>query len=592
MRKIYLIAAFILITSISRAQISLGVQDSIRMWPDSSHAPFIFGLTSGDPTDTSVIIWTAIPYDTTQATHTLYWQLAADSTFTTILQADSISINNSTAYAAKVDVQGLQAFTRYCYRFSEGSSYSAIGYTQTAPDSAHSADSLSFALVSCSSLYSGFFNAYRQIAENPGINAIIHVGDWIYDFIDPQERVRLPQPEPVEPVSLAQWRDRYRLYLLDPDLREARRHKPWIQVWDNHDVNKNNDSSINICTRAYWEFSPVRRPSTTDSLRIWRKVPYGPLADIMIIDDWVFAGDDTFPDGRKKMLPDEQYQWIINQMDSSKAIWKLVPMSKLFSHWELGPFTNSLPGSGLTHEWEGYPECRDSLLSNIQTQHINNSVFLSGDLHIYNIDDLALNPFDSTQYDGATGAGGLGVEVNGISVSRGNFDESGITAQGLEGASMNLNPQQRYLNLYDNGYAILTFNKDSLIARMMICPILAVTDSQRTGATLYCRTNDNHWLRFDTLPNGIKPISADNPIAAFPNPSLDGRWQLRADPSFIGAAISVVSDEGQLVYTTTVSGAKTPINMTDVPGGVYFLSVTGPTGTRYSTKLVRIGSYW
>ena len=34
------------------------------------------------------------------------------------------------------------------------------------------------------------------------------------------------------------------------------------------------------------------------------------------------------------------------------------------------------------------------------------------------------------------------------------------------------------------------------------------------------------------------------------------------------------------------------INWIDVPGGVYFLSVTGPTGTRYSTKLVRIGSYW
>ena len=267
-------------------------------------------------------------------------------------------------------------------------------------------------------------------------------------------------------------------------------------------------------------------------------------------------------------------------------------MSKLFSHWNLGPLSNALPGSGLTHEWEGYPECRDSLLSNIQTQHINNSVFLSGDLHINNVNDLALNPFDSTQYDGATGAGGLGVEVNGISVSRGNFDESGISGVGLEYYSLTLNPQQKYVNFYDNGYALLTFNKDSLIARMMICPILSVTDAQRTDAALYCHTNDNHWFHVDTLPLGVRPISADNPIAAFPNPSIDGRWQLRADPSLTGATISVVSDEGQLVYTTTIIGTKTPINMTDVPGGVYFLSVTGPTGSRYSTKLVRIGSYW
>lgn len=588
MKKILSSLVLSLIAVCSYAQITLAAQDSIRLWPDSAHAPFIFGVTSGDPTDSSVIIWTALPFDSMSATHQLTWQLAADSTFTTILQTDSITINDVTAYAAKVDVKGLQPFTRYCYRFSEGGIYSVTGFTQTAPDSM--VDSLSFALVSCSSLYSGYFNSYRQIAGNPGINAIIHVGDWIYDFIDPQERIRIPQPEPIEPVSLADWRDRYRLYLLDPDLREARRRKPWIQMWDNHDVTKDNDSTIRICSRAYWEFGPCRRPSA-DSLQIWRKVPYGPLADIIIVDDWVFAGNDTFPDGGKRMIPEDQYQWLMDQLDSSTAIWKIVPVSKLFSQWNLGTAAGLLPGGGLDHEWEGYPECRDSVLLNLSTHHINNTVVGSGDLHINVASDLALNPFDSTLYNGLTGSGGLGVEVNGISISRGNFDESGISTglgPSLYASSFAKNPHQRYLNFYDNGYAILTLNSDSMIARMQLCPILTVTDSQRTDAVLYDRVNDNHWLRLDTPSLSVKNISGYKPVVAFPNPSATGHWTLNADPSLIGAAIEVSTAEGQIVYTTTLTGTEMPITPT-VPAGMYFLRVTAPDGESYTTKLARIG---
>ena len=363
-------------------------------------------------------------------------------------------------------------------------------------------------------------------------------------------------------------------------------------MWDNHDVTKDNDSTIKICSRAYWEFGPVRRPSA-DSLQIWRKVPYGPLADIIIVDDWVFQGDDTFPDGSRRMLPVEQYEWLMQQMDSSTAVWKIVPVSKLFAQWNLNGLV--LPGGGLEHEWEGFPECRDSVLINIVNHHINNTVVGSGDLHINIASDLALDPFDSTQYKGATGQGGLGVEVNGISISRGNFDESGYgknLAYVLYYNSFLRNPHQRYLNFYDNGYAIMTFSRDSMISRMMLCPILALCDTQQTDAVLYCRAGDNHWLRPDTISTGIGATSADHPIAVYPNPSVSGLWTLRADASMKGAPIEVSSDDGQVVYRGTVSAdVETKIDMSNVQGGVYFLRVSRDA-TTYSTKLIRIGSYW
>ena len=594
MKKIFILSLLCLMTLESSAQISLTAQPAINLYPDSTHAPFIFGVTSGDPTDTSVIIWTAIPIDSTGAQYQIGWQVATDSTFGTVVASGSVTTDNSIAYTAKIDVQGLQAFTNYCYRFSIGGSYSVTGFTQTAPDSAHTPDSLSFALVSCSSLYSGYFNAYRKIAFNPGINAIVHVGDWIYDYVatDTFEHVRIPQPYPVEPRSLAEWRDRYRLYLLDPDLREARRLKPWVQMWDNHDISRDADSLIPICSRAYWEFGPCRRQSA-DSIQIWRKVAYGPLADIIVVDDWVFQGDDTFPDGSLRMLPVEQYEWLMQQMDSSTAVWKFIAVSKMFAQWNLNGLV--LPGGGLEHEWEGFPECRDSVLINMANHHINNSVFGSGDLHFNILSDLAMDPFDSTQYSKATGQGSLGIEVNGISISRGNLDEQGF-GRNLETVvdynTFLQNPQQRYVNFYDNGYAILTFNRDSMIARMMLCPILSLTDTQTTDATLYCRVNDNHWLRPDTISTGIGATSADHPIAVYPNPSVSGLWTLRADASMKGAPIEVSSDDGQVVYRGTVSAdVETKIDMSNVQGGVYFLRVSRGA-TTYSTKLIRLGSYW
>jgi hypothetical protein len=307
----------------------------------------------------------------------------------------------------------------------------------------------------------------------------------------------------------------------------------------------------------------------------------------------VFAGDDTFPDGSLRMLPVDQYEWMMQQMDSSTAIWKIMPVSKLFAQWNLGGIV--LPSGSLDHEWEGYPECRDSVLINMMNHHINNSVFGSGDLHFNILSDLALNPFDSTQYSRATGQGSLGVEVNGISISRGNLDEAGYS-KNLE-AIVNYNtflqnPQQRYVNFYDNGYAIMTFNKDSMISRMMLCPILALTDSQTTDATLICRTGDNHWLRPDTIATGIGATSPSHPIAVYPNPSASGQWSLRADPSMIGAPIEVSTDDGQVVYRGAVSAdIETHIDMSDVPGGVYFLHVSRGAAS-YSTKLIRIGSYW
>ena len=77
-------------------------------------------------------------------------------------------------------------------------------------------------MVSCSSIYSGYFNAYGRIAERTDVDALVHLGDYLYDFVDDEERVRVPMPEPLVPDDVVGWRGRHAYYLTDPNLRAAR----------------------------------------------------------------------------------------------------------------------------------------------------------------------------------------------------------------------------------------------------------------------------------------------------------------------------------------------------------------------------------
>ena len=348
---------------------------NINLYPDSLHAPFVYGVASGDPTTSKIILWTAIKADTSIQTFDIKWQLASDSTFATLADSGVYTIDSTTGFTFKVDVGNLTPNTHYCYRFGYNGTWSVTGFTRTAPDSVQ--DSLSFVVVSCSSLFSGYFNAYRQMAWRHDLNAVIHLGDFIYDGVDPQERIRIPQPEPANPVTLNDWRNRYALYCLDPDQREARRRHPWIQIWDNHDVRPGGSA---IREQAFLEATPTRMPDSSDISREWREIKYGPLADIIMIDMNTFPNVDSFPSGAPMIMKKEQFQWLENRLDSSTAKWKIIGSGKLFSPWNLGQFSNLLPGSGLNRTWNGYPENRDSLLALIERKHINNTVIVSGDM--------------------------------------------------------------------------------------------------------------------------------------------------------------------------------------------------------------------
>ncbi|MFW5659219.1 MAG: alkaline phosphatase D family protein, partial [Bacteroidota bacterium] len=198
-----------------------------NIFPDTTHAPFVRGVASGDPTPEAVIIWTHIEVDSASfgSSFDVDWAVATDSAMTNVVQNGTFATDSSRDFTVKIDVQGLQADTRYWYQFTQGGNTSAVGRTHTAP--VGQVDALSFAVASCSSVFSGWFNAYRHIGRSEEIDLVVHVGDYIYEFVDDNEQIRVPEPMQERPENLRDWRWFHNYYHLDPDFRLALQRHPW-----------------------------------------------------------------------------------------------------------------------------------------------------------------------------------------------------------------------------------------------------------------------------------------------------------------------------------------------------------------------------
>lgn len=505
----------------------LGISQDVlppNMFADEAHAPFLQGVASGDPLTDRVMIWTRItPADTTQVSATVNWEVALTSTFEDLVNSGTIETDTSRDLTVKIDVDGLEAYTTYYYRFEDGAgNYSVVGRTKTAPTGP--VNKLKFAVASCSSVFSGFFNAYARIAERDDLDLMIHLGDYIYDFIDEDERVRVPEPEPIDPETTEEWRDMHQYYALDPDFRAARQMHPWFILWDNHDVQRNMPEPG---VQAFLEWTPTRSPIEEEPTKVYRKLSYGDLVDVFLMDILLFREQDTLANGDFSILGNEQYEWLTTNLASSTATWKVVGGQKMFGLWSALTVPADAPigtdGDVFdSNAWDGFQESRKELLAFLQENEIDNTIFLSGDAHISMTMDLPLDPLDETLYDGGSGEGSIAVEFLPASISRGNLDEiEGVDAELIALASFISglgNPHHQYTEFTKHGYGLLTIEAEKTFAQIWYSDILEQTDTEALGGQLEIEVGANRWKRGATglqtnLPAGYS-ISK-----LYPNPT-------------------------------------------------------------------------
>ena len=574
----------IIVLFLGFSKISLALTLPDRMFADSSKAPFLLGVASGDPLADKVIIWTHIT--TTNSTETVNWQVATDSNFNQIVASGDTTTSAAVDFTIKIDVTGLQPDTRYYYRFNDAQNrYSATGRTRTAP--VGDKEELKFAVGSCSSIYSAYFNAYRKIAQRDDLNLVIHLGDYIYEFVDEDEQIRIPDPYPTEPTGLNDWRAIHKYYSLDPDFRLAKQQHPFAIIWDNHDFSSRTGLSGQ---QAFMEYTPTRQVNPIDFNKIYRKLSYSNLADIILLDAMQFRDRDTIAAGENSMLGVEQFNWFTETLSNSTAQWKIVGNQKNFSRWAV-PALEGLIGApgGLLNakSWDGFALERLKIVEMIRDSQINNVIFISGDMHVSIAAEVALNPNDSINYIGTTGDGSYAVEFMPTSIGRGNFDERGFSSgilQAVYGASNVANPHHQYIEVTEHGYGILHLKKDSTNAQYWYQDILNVTETETLGKQMTVINNENKWKRYadeNTSVNNLvnkKTFSAKvypNPVNDILNVEINGIKKETVKVSVFSLAGiwhgSIITDGEKFTpQQNTIS-----IPTSDLKKGVYVLTVEG-----------------
>ena len=107
---------------------------------------FGYGVASGDPTATSLIIWTratpparrgepvATPGSGLGRPLPVRWEAATDPDFRRVVARGTVETSPDSDHTVKVDVARLTPYTRYWYRFHARGEWSPVGRSQTSPD--------------------------------------------------------------------------------------------------------------------------------------------------------------------------------------------------------------------------------------------------------------------------------------------------------------------------------------------------------------------------------------------------------------------------------------------------------------------------
>ncbi len=319
---------------------------------------FRHGVASGDPLADRAILWTRVTPSARPAVVAVRWHVAT-APDGGALRSGTAQASAAADYTVKVDATGLAPGTEYWYWFEAGGTTSLKGRVRTLPVGA--TPDVVLAVVTCSLYPGGYFNAYEAIARLDRIDAVLHLGDYIYEYGNGGygskigDRLGRVVDPPHDIVTLDDYRRRHALYKTDPDLQAAHARAAMIAVWDDHETandswtggaeNHHPEAEGDWKTRkaaamqAYFEWMPIREPAPG---RPWeainRSFDFGDLATLMMVETRLLArshqaGYDTNPrdaaeyalmrreiaDPTREMLGEPQRRWLETELTRSVA---------------------------------------------------------------------------------------------------------------------------------------------------------------------------------------------------------------------------------------------------------------------------------
>jgi phosphodiesterase/alkaline phosphatase D-like protein len=279
----------------------------------ASRKAFPYGVASGDPGPDSVVLWTRVAsfFGEMGPERLVRWEVGVDPEFGKPPVAAGVAPARASAdWTVKVVADGLEPGQSYFYRFALEEGVSPTGRTKTLPQGR--IDRAAFAFLSCSNYPFGYFNVYDLVAKHDDIDAVVHLGDYIYEYDrgnyggETGERLGRPHEPAHEIVTLADYRRRHAQYKADPASQAMHAAHPLIALWDDHETADNSwkDGSNNhdpssegewsarkrAALQAYYEWMPVREPEPGRLPEaIFRAFSYGDLLTIVGLETRLMA---------------------------------------------------------------------------------------------------------------------------------------------------------------------------------------------------------------------------------------------------------------------------------------------------------------
>lgn len=575
--------------------------------PDPTAYPFIHGVASGDPTSEKVMLWTRLTGYT--STETVNWKIATDTALSQVVQTGSISVDTSTFHTVKVDVAGLQPDAWYYYQFEHDGRTSVIGRTKTFPVGNN--EHIRLAVASCARVNSGaYYNSYLDIARRNDIQAVIHLGDYIYETGGSVTGKGVQVLPLGETITLEDYRMRYYTYRLDPYLQLLHQQYPFITVWDDHETA--NDSyeygaeAHDTLTegpwearklagqQAYFEWLPIR-PKPQGGYSIYRSFSIGDMADLIMIDSRLEGRDkqastldqNAYADTNRTILGAEQMQWLKEELSNSTGKWKIIGNQVMFAPLQLF-------GVAFSYEqWDGYQADRNRIISHVMDNDIKNVVVVTGDIHTSWANDV---PIQGANYNPNTGAGSAFVEFIGPSITTGSDINVPTSVINLA------NPHIKYTELTKDGY--FTLDIDSSRAQADWNYVSSIFDTNFTvsqSASRYVVCDERHIRTASgpvsgfeneapfapegtgNPPSGISLPPAEKPFLLhniYPNPFSEGVTIDFYSKKSKDYGIKLMNTEGKIVYKevfkSTEGNNKKELDLSQQASGIYwFLMLDG-----------------
>ena len=445
---------------------------------------FLHSVASGAPTTNGALIWTRLTG--LERGGRIGYEVAADPDFRRVLVSGRTFANSKLDYAAELVMRSkkLKPGEQYWYRFFTRRRTSPVGRFRTALP-ADSNEPVRLGFFSCQKWHHGYYTAHAGLAAEEDLDAVVMLGDYIYE--EPATNKKVEEREDKtgalkdgDVQSLPEYREKYRLYQSDPNLKAMHAAHPVIPIWDDHEAEDDYaaehegdpqrerrvsfEERKRAGYRAFFESLPIR-PRRDDPLRIYGTQRLGQV-ELFTLDTRQYRDAlacpavTPCPEGEapgRSILGEAQREWLKGALAGSKAPWKVIANQVMMMTLDV---PTGVPINA--DQWDGYASERRELMEHVLASGVKDVTVITGDIHTFfagtvtTTGDVSGQPAATEFVGGSITSSGIAEDLEGRGIPR---DTEGGQERGLKG----MNPHITYAQLSAKGYGVLEAKADELL---------------------------------------------------------------------------------------------------------------------------------